>query len=1741
MAEEPVLNRVEQHRVYGIDCGDEILFGAGTWAPGGEHTKKLTVKNVSNKTIKFKYDLPRTKYFSMDFPVLITLSPGTSRVLDIAFRPVQYEEYDDFIRFSVHIIDGGVKATNGLFRLPVKARISMLRVELPSGLDFGFCPTAETTDVVFQLKNTGQIDAHFRWTLPDAGEHGRPFVLTPATGDIAAGQTLDIAATFSPKTASVYVVTAHFAAHELGETHQHQETNLKVSGIGKYAYFAASETDLDFGDMLVGGPSTHKSPTEREFVLRNRSLVRASFHIYPMETDHEPVFFFSPLKGTIPPESALPVRVKYTPLSPGTFTCDHFKIVTPGGHAVTIVCKGRATGPVVTLWKTNRASNLVPGHSINFRDVRVGDAEARVLFLKNESAIPVRFQLMGAANGIFALDKVAGTIPPLLECSILLTFAPAAPGNYYRRLFCLVQNQATVFVDLLGTGYDADVRPAPFQQAHVDAYRLRCQHNLGHLSPDGLEALWADQGDALFLEGALQRQRQRTQEPTVRLLTRSGEALLADVDVCHEFFVQPDDRHGAILASDALLDFGGGLDAKTTLVVTNQTRGKVTCAWRIAEAPTAVEGGNFTIYPPVCDIAPGASAEFKVSFNPRQSNTYYFAELESTVYFKSNRTFRLVNPATLTPPWYETWMVAIVMSWTCRCVVVHATGHTFASADSQFLSKVSIATAKDGLCAFPPAYIGDSVFQTVVFVNGSDTPAVFSVVQDPSRVFRVKPSCGLIPANGFHLVQIRFSPTKSRRYSYGLKTIVNHSTPVILELTGMGCFPHLLCTEIEGGPAIDKLFVKPTSVGLSSTRLFRVQNGARIPLVFRWSIPPAVQDVFSLSPLVHRLLGNETSVIACVFSPATTKQYNQRLALHVKAISLGRGDKPGARLPVLQDVAIKVTGVGTSGAVAFEPATLTLPTVLVNSDVTAPFALVNRSDCDLRFELRARVLDSSKLMARPELDKRRAATYVSFSKPRGVIGARSTQQVVIAFRGDLAGTYDYAIQCAVATVDAPKNDDDACVEMIVHASAAFPTLFFEDIREAQTPTALAWTQFQCEEINTFMAAPLTNEELRINSESSPDLSLLKVFPLQFTPSVVGSAPEAVVIQLRNPGSLVVDFRIFYPNESDVEIEPWADTSEPTTDELRQNIIIDSKLFTVTPRTGVLQPHQSLELRLSYSYASLQYDGMHDLPLLLSVSQGKKMMLALNGRTLPRGAPFVFLPRTTWTLAPVMLGETGRKAHMHSRPVLQQFQFFNRGDAPLLVDVDDTEFAAINAASCNFPVLECLTQRATVPAHGSLFLDIEFCPLENKTYRASLLLAVEGVDVPYTAQLQLPVVAQGYQPAQLSYAAARASVVANGPPSEPKLPPQARAALSCDIVDLGHVCVHSEPSRVVVVTNTTATATLAFAWDAAHHLVHAGRVRFFPMSGKLGPQEHVVVRVTVAPQAELLVVDHDIACWLRVLEDAAPAAPTRSVADAPKPTDSRPSVLTRTTVSSRAHFSREEAADDTQWMPPVAQALPRLKPKPAPASGSGMRSPKGPRRKPSPTRSNSNRKVKSSGVGDGAGLEDTPGKALVPLYLHVFAHSLPLELFRRQYPREEFQRRPLAVQATELRLLDDLEQLRGQWRATKEPAVLNEGRHVIEGVVGQLFTDLFNTGTIDQAFEELPKEPPTPFYEQLTASPAAKSSCRAACLKRLLVEDDFRRLAGLVLENTMLNVVQEISLGEFDLACLPKQLVFLPED
>lgn len=108
--------RYERSQVWGIDCAESLEWRG--WEPGGEYVRSLLVKNVSTKTLKVKYKLPATKYFSMEFPEPIKLSPGMSATVDVTFRPIKREQYEDFVEFTV---PGGTFAVKICAFLPVVA------------------------------------------------------------------------------------------------------------------------------------------------------------------------------------------------------------------------------------------------------------------------------------------------------------------------------------------------------------------------------------------------------------------------------------------------------------------------------------------------------------------------------------------------------------------------------------------------------------------------------------------------------------------------------------------------------------------------------------------------------------------------------------------------------------------------------------------------------------------------------------------------------------------------------------------------------------------------------------------------------------------------------------------------------------------------------------------------------------------------------------------------------------------------------------------------------------------------------------------------------------------------------------------------------------------------------------------------------------------------------------------------------------------------------------------------------------------------------------------------------------------------------------------------------------------------------------------------------------------------------------------------------------------------------------
>ncbi|CAM9105839.1 unnamed protein product, partial [Scytosiphon promiscuus] len=1076
-----VLTKKDRLQVFGIDCtgpfGDGIIFKGGEWVPGGEYVQRLRVKNVSPKLKKLKYRLPTTKYFSLAYPEVITLSPGTMQEVDVVFRPLSCEVYDDVILFKV--LDG---PNAGGFNVPVRALLPTLQVDIPVGLDFGYCQADDVSKRVFLVQNTGEVPAPFQWTTPP------PFTMSPPEGVVAVGESMAVTCSITPDDASVFVSQAALRVGQgVNAIKPKPLMDMKVSAIGKYCHVVPSEDELDFGDQTIVA----------EFTLRNQSVVPATFTIRRLEEDRDAVFSVDPSDGVIPPEDEVVVTATFSPASAGTFSRDHYEIRTVGGNKVTVGIQGRAVGCPVRLEKKEDpfARGCGVPDSVNFREVKVGVTTTRVINLYNQASTPCRFCfIVQGERSIFRFSRTRGSIPSAGsehpgEAQVTLTFTPTKPTNYYRRMFCLLENQQPLVLDLMGTSYVVargevqEQRPAPLRHAHVQAFRNRENVGLGRCSPEELDDLLGAQGMSdLFAKtdpGTLPVQRCGLARP----LTRSGEATRVQTAVAAEFFVDPTDPFlNGVCLDRFSVDFGFASTGGQEIVsLTNNTDTEA----RLKDTPPPAwrHGGEdgpagLQITPSEARVRQGASLSFRVEVSPTKSNCYFAEEAEAFVSPANQMTFRTVKDATQQPPW---------------CLPLQVLGHTFIG--EQFLAKASLSTQHTGLkLSFPPCHVGDTVYQTVRLLNQGNIPACFSFQSDPSGVFDVKPAKGLVQAGDFQLCLVRFTPPGPGGHHHLLECVLNNDpgSKQQAHLLGQGAWPAIEVTagggrsdemtvavggidrvrsqevagavaadlgsadsirEASGGDGRSVIYMRPTCVGIVSSGVVKVKNASRVPVIFSIEPPDGSSGVIRVSPLAGLLLGNQSTSIQIVFAPRETKGYRFKLPVKVRSIL---GETPyltdcrqlGEAIPAdfKPGACVTVLGQGEKGAVMFHPESLAYSVRLVNTPESKTLVLENCSECDVKYKLfyiankepplrrcskgetQARYAgieseDSGRLgrELRPVPKENGEAkgqggpnTHVLLvDRPEGTLPARRT---IATFRPVSEGEYDFAILCQVSTI-----------------------------------------------------------------------------------------------------------------------------------------------------------------------------------------------------------------------------------------------------------------------------------------------------------------------------------------------------------------------------------------------------------------------------------------------------------------------------------------------------------------------------------------------------------------------------------------------------------------------------------------------------------------------------------------------------------------------------------------------------
>ena len=624
-----------------------------------------------------------------------------------------------------------------------------------------------------------------------------------------------------------------------------------------------------------------------------------------------------------------------------------------------------------------------------------------------------------------------------------------------------------------------------------------------------------------------------------------------------------------------------------------------------------------------------------------------------------------------------------------------------------------------------------------------------------------------------------------------------------LTVIGKGSVPRL---EVENTTKSGSLYLKPTCVGLASTRTLVVHNPTRIPLIFRASLPHKLDGtILDVSPRSARLLGNERATVTVTFAPRTKKTYRCKLHLKVRPLAGEAPDLRDARqigqaepAKIIQSLGVTLVCPGGAGAVSFDPPMLDFGVKLVNYSETRELRLINGSDCDLKYQILHHLVsgpagsDPRLLGAHIPIRKSsdpNSKSLMVMDKPYGILPARSKLRTKVTFSPYNHGGYKFEMICKVARVDEDgfekmispeeagllqrnadalvdaghgedsayyanlpgeeKKEDGGFMPLKIGliGSASFPTVVFRDVRLDRGGVGLGcspdqmYGQLGLSVINKTLATPLTRDEVEYNLLSSPDLSLLPTFDVPFTPAPIKSPSQTVYLELRNPAHLPVKFSIHLPNEKSIELETWADEGEPTAEEVKINRIIDElKCFEVYPREGELKSGESMTLKLSYKYSSLEFKGRHELPLLLRVFQGKQFWIKCIGRTLEKTEPCM-VPRTVnglTQLHPVAIG-----TRPHESP-LKETELMNVSSQDFDYKVDVKSIKKFNDEhGYGLEILKLENPTGTIVNNHSVQLRWRFMPLEAKTYEYGI--PIKMINGKETVKQVLKFSCVGYDP------------------------------------------------------------------------------------------------------------------------------------------------------------------------------------------------------------------------------------------------------------------------------------------------------------------------------------------------------------------------------------------------------------
>lgn len=718
-------------------------------------------------------------------------------------------------------------------------------------------------------------------------------------------------------------------------------------------------------------------------------------------------------------------------------------------------------------------------------------------------------------------------------------------------------------------------------------------------------------------------------------------------------------------------------------------------------------------------------------------------------------------------------------------------------------------------------------------------------------LFTCFPTKGILHPGQKTLNLLKFSPTRYARYHAEITFRVSNlsiSDKLVVGLRGESHIPRLMAEEIS------QLTFRPTCITGNTSRDIAVVNPTCFPISYQLLPSPELDQTVSLHPRSGTVPRGERVWVTATFRPADPRMYSGFLSL-IAVDDSEEGRKIaralGEEVPLLKEYVstVPIIGEGMHGAIEVEPISIDcgqLSKGEKDEQVTV-LTIYNSGMCAVQFELRVMIQSQPKEWIH-------AAKPPRLRNHAGVLPARSHTQALITVY-PCAGVSTFLLYVMIggvgtklSSIPSPATVEEAVLlpHSLLTIRGTSPAIQIADARSLSLQHSHLWRQLNINAINEQLSGAVVPSDVEDFGFAFPQ-NIYDLVPISVDLGV--GSEEGTTLNytwlIENTGDCAVSFAFWLPMENDVNVEHWFQDDENLKD---MQYVVDKNIIEINPRKCELAIGGSVAVTLTYRCDSV---GVHKLPVLLRVSDSKKVLLMLEGRTLPEGMEaLAFHHSSSYELLPVKLGDM--------EPPLQSITIENPLDHEVSYEVQTAALEKLADSNFGFPILQCITPTGVLSPHSLTQISWYFRPLEAKVYHMDVPVLTNGGEAYH-----LTFTGMGFHPRKTSLDEQRRyleqsflSLPATQRLSVPSLP----LSLSVDVLRLGAIPYFSLHRRQCMLRNHHRSHTYSFQWDARHpsgdHVVIVQ-----PMTGVLKSGEEVLCRITLYSGSTSQMIEWPLTCHI----------------------------------------------------------------------------------------------------------------------------------------------------------------------------------------------------------------------------------------------------------------------------------------